>query len=276
MTQGFGRDVEDDPADGSVTALRDGPILRLTIDRPQRRNALSHTMIDSFVAALTAAATDDGLRAVHIRGSGDDFCSGADWVATNTGDARPRTGDLMRRIPLTAHRVVELITTIAVPVVCTVRGWAAGLGCNLALAADFTVAADDAVFWEPFLSRGFTPDSGASWLLPRLVGVARARRMLLLGEKVSGTDAAAWGMIHDSTDPAGLDRASEELLTRLAAGPTVAIGLAKQAIRTSASATMEQTMTQELYNVELACRTMDFKEGLAAFREHRAPDFTGR
>lgn len=144
------------------------------------------------------------------------------------------------------------------------------------MAADFTVAADDAVFWEPFVDRGFSPDSGSTWLLPRLVGLARARRMLLLGEKVSGTDAADWGMIHQAADDADLERESEALLDRLASGPTVAIGLAKQAIRTSQHATLEQAMSQELYNVELSCRTTDFKEGLAAFRERRTPDFTGR
>jgi 2-(1,2-epoxy-1,2-dihydrophenyl)acetyl-CoA isomerase len=233
-------------------------------------------MIDTVVGALTSAATDDDLRAIHVSGAGDDFCSGADWAATNTNGTRPRTGDLVRRIPMTANRVVELVHTIALPVVCTVRGWAAGLGCNLALAADFTVAADDAVFWEPFVDRGFSPDSGSTWLLPRLVGLARARRMLLLGEKVSGTDAADWGMIHQAADDAELDRVSEALLDRLASGPTVAIGLAKQAIRTSQHATLEQAMSQELYNVELSCRTNDFKEGLAAFRERRAPDFNGR
>ncbi len=182
----------------------------------------------------------------------------------------------MRRIPLTAHRVIELVQTVALPVVCTVRGWAVGLGCNLALAADFTVAADDAVFWEPFLSRGFSPDSGATWLLPRLVGVARARRMLLLGEKVSGSDAADWGMIHDAASATELDGIADELLTRLASGPTVAIGLAKQSIRTGQSSTLEQAMTQELYALELSSRTKDFKEGLAAFQERRTPDFNGR
>jgi 2-(1,2-epoxy-1,2-dihydrophenyl)acetyl-CoA isomerase len=151
-----------------------------------------------------------------------------------------------------------------------------GLGCNLALAADFTVAADDAVFWEPFLARGFSPDSGATWLLPRLVGVARARRMLLLGEKVSGSDAADWGMIHHAVAPADVDGVAEELLTRLASGPTVALGLTKRAINAGQHATLEQAMTQELFNLELACRTKDFKEGLAAFRERRTPDFNGR
>lgn len=264
---------------GSVTATRVGPggaVLRVEWDRQSRRNALSHSMIDTLVSVLTDAATDDGLRAVHLLGAGDDFCSGADWVATNAGGARPRTGDLTRRVPLTANRIVELVHTIALPVVCTVRGWAVGLGCNLALASDFAVASDDAVFWEPFVSRGFSPDSGSTWLLPRLAGVARARRMLLLGEKVGGAAAVEWGLIHQSVSRAEVDSVVDELLTRLATGPTVALGLAKQTINASHRNTLDQAMTQELYNLELSCRTADFKEGLAAFREHRAADFQGR
>ena len=261
---------------GSVAVLRDGAVLRLTLERTERRNSLSPPMIDTLVSSLTEAGSDDSLRAILIRGSGDDFCAGADWVATNSTGRRPRSGDLVRRIPHTAHRVVELLHSIQLPVVCSVRGWAVGLGCNLALAADFTVAADDAVFWEPFLARGFSPDSGATWLLPRLVGLARARRMLLLGEKVSGVSAEQWGLIHQVVPTADLDSATEELLARLADGPTVAIGLTKQALDFGQQATLSQAMTQELFNLELSCRTADFKEGLAAFQQRRPPGFTGR
>jgi 2-(1,2-epoxy-1,2-dihydrophenyl)acetyl-CoA isomerase len=264
-------------AQGSVTARPEGAVLRITLDRPSHRNSLTHAMIQTLVDALSEAATDGSLRAIHIRGAGDDFCAGADWVASNTaGGQRPRTGDLVRRVPHAAHRVIELIHTIQLPVLCSVRGWAAGMGANLALAADFTVAATDAVFWEPFIDRGFSPDSGSTWLLPRLVGVARARRMLLLGEKVSATDAADWGLIHQAVDAADFEDVVEELLARLAAGPTVAIGLAKQALDFGQRATLSESLTQELFNLELSCRTSDFKEGLEAFRQRRPPDFRGR
>ena len=172
--------------------------------------------------------------------------------------------------------MIELIHGIHLPVVCSVRGFAVGLGCNLALAADFTVAADTAVFWEPFATRGFSPDSGASWLLPRLIGLTRAKQMLLLGDKVCATDAADWGLIYQAVTPADVERVTEELLARLADGPTVALGLAKQAIQHGQHATLSQSMTQELFDLELSCRTADFKEGLAAFNERRPPRFQGR
>ncbi|MCV7349072.1 enoyl-CoA hydratase/isomerase family protein [Mycobacterium parmense] len=270
MSQEAGAD-----GDGAVTVHRDDAVLRLTLDRPSHRNALTQLMIRALVDALTEAAADDSLRAVHLQGAGDDFCAGVDLVGANSR-RRPRTGDLTRRIPHAAHRVIELVSTIHLPVVCSVQGRAVGFGCNLALAADFTVAAADAVFWEPFVERGFSPDSGSTWLAPRLVGLARARRMLLLGEKVSGIDAAEWGLIHQVVGAPELSGAAGKLLDRLSHGPTVAIGLAKQALGFGQHATLSQSLNQELFNLELSCRTDDFKEGMEAFRQRRPPEFNGR
>lgn len=262
---------------GEVRVEHDGQILRLTLDRVDALNSLNPAMVQTLIRELTEAAHDDSLRAVHITGAGPNFCGGADWVATNRKDApRPRAGNLVRRVPHQAHRIVELVHDLHLPVVCTVRGWAVGLGCNLAFAADFTVAADDAVFWEPFITRGFSPDSGATWLIPRLAGTARAKQMLLLGEKIGASDACDWGLIYRSTPGADLDAATSELLNRLASGPTVALGLAKQAINRSHTTSLTDAMNQELYSLELACRTDDFKEGLRAFKERSEPEFRGR
>jgi 2-(1,2-epoxy-1,2-dihydrophenyl)acetyl-CoA isomerase len=169
-----------------------------------------------------------------------------------------------------------LLLEVQVPVVCKVRGWAAGIGFSLALAADFTIAADDARFWEPFTERGFTPDSGATWLLPRRVGAVRARELLLLGRELSGVDAVAWGAIHQSVPAGDLDAAVDELVTRLASGPTVALGLAKWLLHAGSGLALDQHLPNEAFALELSSRTDDFREGMTAFRERRPPKFEGR
>lgn len=262
--------------DGVVVRADEG-VLRVVIDRPARKGALDPDAVGRMVAALEAAATDDSLRVIELTSAGDDFCSGSDWVAANAGSGeKPRPGSIARRTPLQAHRLVALLLEIQLPVVCAVRGWAAGLGCQLALAADFTVATEDSRFWFPFVTRGFTPDSGASWLVPRLVGVARARELLLLGRPVSGLEAASWGMIHRAVPDAELAAATGELVDELAASATVAVGLAKRCLNTALDGGMVTAMENESMALELASRTADFREGLRAFTERRAPRFEGR
>ena len=265
-----------DVSDGVGVSVRDD-ILEILLDRPERKNALHSAAIVRMVATLEAAATDDALRAVIIRGSGDNFCSGADWVATNRTDGqRPRTGSIQRRTPVQAHRLIQLIMEVQLPVVCAVRGWAAGVGCQIALAADFTVAEDSSRFWEPFVKRGFTPDSGATWLLPRLIGVARAKELLMLGREVSGTQAAEWGLIHRAVATADLDAVVDELLTELTGAATVAVGLTKRAIHRALESSLAAAMETEANALELSSRSPDFKEGLTAFQEKRTPNFGGR
>ena len=251
-------------------------VLRIALDRRSRKNSLDTPAIRRIVAALESAATDDSLRVVLLTGNGSDFCSGADWVASNASGARPRSGSLQRRTPLQAHRLIELLVEIQLPVVCAVRGWAAGLGFQLALAADFTIAAESACFWEPFIERGFSADSGATWLLPRLVGVAKAKELLLLGRKLSGAEAAAWGIIHRVVPDAELESATAALVDQLAGGPTVAIGLTKLCIQRSLETGLAEAMQGESFALELSSRTADFKEGLLAFKERRAARFEGQ
>ena len=259
-----------------ISMENEGGVLRITLDRPSRKNALDTLAIRRIVAALETAATDDSLRVVVLAGRGPDFCAGANWVASNAAATRPRTGSLQRRTALQAHRLIELLMEIQLPVVCGVRGWAAGLGFQLAVAADFTIASESACFWEPFIERGFSADSGATWLLPRLVGVARAKELLLLGRKLSGAEALAWGLIHRAVPDGELESAIAALVGHLAGGPTVAIGLTKQCIHRSLATGLAPAMQGEAFALELSSRTADFKEGLHAFKERRAARFEGK
>ncbi|MCU0310812.1 MAG: enoyl-CoA hydratase-related protein [Acidimicrobiales bacterium] len=261
---------------GLVVALGDG-VLRLTVDRPERRNALDDDVVAALIDAIDAAGRDEAVRTIVLTGAGEHFCSGFDIVARNApGGARPRAGSIQRRLPSQAHRLVPLLLSVQTPVVCVVRGWAAGIGLNLALAADVTVAAADARFWAPFVERGFTPDSGATWMLPRRVGEVRARDMLLLGRVVDGTEAEAWGLVHRAVAGDDLDAAAAEVVERLATGPTVALGLTKWLLHSGATTPLDHHLRDEAFAMELASRSEDFREGLAAFGEKRSPEYRGR
>ncbi len=138
------------------------------------------------------------------------------------------------------------------------------------------MAAADARFWEPFTERGFTPDSGATWLLPRLVGIVRARELLLLGRDLDGTEAAEWGLIHRAVPAAELDAAVDEVVAQLASGPTVALGLTKWLLAAGQTETLEAQLQNEAFALELSSRSEDFREGMTAFVDKRPPEFRGR
>ena len=262
---------------GLVDSFDDG-VLRLTIDRPEKRNVVDDDVVRALIGHLERAGSDERVRAIFLGSNGDDFCSGFDLVGRNADpDApRPRVGSIQRRLPSLAHRLIPLLLSTQVPVVAAVRGWAAGLGLHLALAADFCVVADDARLWEPFAKRGFTPDSGGTWLLPRLVGVARAKDLLLLGREVSGLEAASWGMVHMSTGAAEVDHQAIALARHLADGPTVALGLTKWLVHEGAGLDLERHLANEAFALELSSRSADFREGVQALRERRDPRFDGR
>jgi 2-(1,2-epoxy-1,2-dihydrophenyl)acetyl-CoA isomerase len=255
-------------------------VLRVQLAKPAKRNALDDDMVAGLVGLLERAEKDEAVRSILLTAEGDHFCSGFDIVGRNAanpgGDQRPRIGSIQRRLPTEAHRLVPLLCTVQVPVVVAARGWVAGIGLHVAAAADFLVLADDARVWEPFSQRGFTPDSGGTWLLPRLVGVQRARELLVLGTAVDGRTAVEWGLGHRSVPPADVDATAEALALQLAAGPTVSLGLTKWLLHTSAEHTLDQHLRDEAFAMELSSRSEDFKEGLAAFVEKRDPGFTGR
>jgi 2-(1,2-epoxy-1,2-dihydrophenyl)acetyl-CoA isomerase len=253
-----------------------GPVLEFEIDRPQKRNALTDPIVAAMIRALSAAGPDESVRAIVLRGAGDHFCAGFDIVGRNAGDARPRVGSIQRRLPTEAHRLVELLLTTQTPVVCRVQGWAAGIGLHLALASDFAVVDESARLWEPYAQRGFTPDTGGTWLLARRIGEMRAREMLMLGEAVSGAEAATWGMVHRAVPAAALDEEVAALTQRLAGAPTVTVGLTKWLLHAGSSTPLLEQLQNEALAMELSSRSEDFREGLAAFVEKRPPNFSGR
>jgi 2-(1,2-epoxy-1,2-dihydrophenyl)acetyl-CoA isomerase len=233
--------------------------------------------MSTLIRNLEAAATDDELRVILLRGAGGDFCSGFDIVGRNADrNHKPRTASIQRRLPTQANRLIPLLLETQLPIVCAVRGWAVGIGAQIALACDFTVSARDARWWYPFLSRGFTPDSASTWLLPRVVGAQRARELLILGRRLSGSEAVDWGMAHVAVDDQQVDDTATELAVRLASGPTVAIGLTKWLLNTGHHKGLSAHLADEAYAMELSSRSPDFREGLAAFVQHREPSFEGR
>lgn len=265
------------PIDGLHIEHHDA-VLRVRLDRTHRSNAMTDTMVDALTKAVETAGDDESVRVVEITAEGDNFCSGFDLSERGapSDDSHPRVGSTQRRMRTESNRLVTAILETQTPVVVGARGWAVGLGLSLVLAADFAVVADDARLRAPFTPMGFTPDSGASWLLPRLVGLARAKDLLLLGRTLTGEDAARWGLVHASAPKDEVEARSCDLVDELAAAPTVAIGLAKRLILTSLDHDLAHQMASEALSMEVSLRSEDAREGRRARRERRDPHYRGR
>jgi 2-(1,2-epoxy-1,2-dihydrophenyl)acetyl-CoA isomerase len=263
--------------DNELLVDRADGVLTLTLNRPARKNALTKAMVARINAALHDVAAEDEARVVVVTSSGPDFCSGIDLAESNNPErARRKTGHLQRGLHHEAHAMIRALDALQVPVVAAVRGWAAGIGNALALSADVVVADTSARFWVPMVTRGFTPDSGNTWLLPRLVGLARAKHMILRGKAVDGPTAAMWGLIADCVAPDELDNAVASVVDEFRHAATISIGLAKTLIHRNLDLDLAEALQNEGIYEELAVRTDDFKEGIRAFREKRAPHYEGR
>jgi 2-(1,2-epoxy-1,2-dihydrophenyl)acetyl-CoA isomerase len=271
-------------SDSGLEVVWDGPVLRLTISREKAGNALASATLVALREAIDAAARSDEVRVVALTSVGKNFCTGVDLAEANAprqapdGERppRPRIGSHQRRINLSAHDLVRAFSELQLPVVVGVRGWAAGLGNTLALLSDYIVASETARFWAPFVGRGFTPDSGSTWLLPRLVGLPRAKEMVLLGRPVDGAKAERWGMVNEVVPDGELDKRTEEVVAEFAAAATVSVGLAKVMLHRHLDADLGQALVQEALMEEVSLRSADFKEGIAALRERRTPNYEGR
>lgn len=266
------------PPDGLVVA-RDGAVLRLTLDRPARRNALTDDIVHAVTDVVEAAGNDDTVRVIAIGATGEHFCSGFDLslrAAPDPGAPRPRLGATQRQLRGHVHRLIPTLLETQTPIVAAVRGYAIGLGLHLALACDFAIVADDARLRAPFTAIGFTPDSGGSWLIPRLVGVARAKEMLMLAREVPGAQAAQWGLVHRAVPADALDAEAEVLVQELAGAATVAVGLTKLLVQRALTVDLEHHLADEAFAMELSSRTDDFKEPARAKQAGRALRFEGR
>lgn len=262
----------------TITLEQSDGVARLTLNRPDKMNALSRDMVGELSDAIKQIARDKEIRAVLMTGNGRGFCAGADLaegMMRNDGnvDLGKQVADGMERLH---NRLVRALAKLEKPVVAAVNGAAAGGGMSLALTADIVIAAKSAYFVLVFgPNLGIVPDMGASWLTPRLIGDARARGMALTGERIPAEQAAEWGMIWKAVDDDALMDEAQTLAAKLAAGPTLGFGLIKRALLASGQNSLDAQLDMERDMQNIAARSHDFSEGVAAFVAKRPPAFKG-
>jgi len=254
----------------SIGVARAGAVRVLTLNRPDRMNSLDQPTLAALVAAFDAAEADEFCRAILLTGSGRAFCAGADLGSITPG------ADLGETIERGWNPLARRLHTLRVPTVCAVNGVAAGAGANLALGCDLVLAARSARFIEAFVKIGLIPDCGGTFHLPRLVGDARARGMAMLAEPIPADRAEQWGLIWRAVDDDKLMDEAIALATHLAAMPTQALVLTRQAFAASAANSLDRQLDVERDLQREAGRTPDFAEGVRAFLDKRAPVFTGK
>ena len=257
----------------------DDHVGRITLDRPDAANALTVEMRDDLVDAMRDCRARDDVRSVFITGTGDSFCSGMDLrgstvVTAGTAGFDPRSTSQALRIGV--QTFIRELWELDKPTVAAVHGPAVGPGAHLALACDFVWTCDTTKFLWSFARWGLVVDAGGAYLLPRLVGLPRAKAMVMLGEGVVGTEAVDQGLAYRHVGMAEEMRAeAEALAVRLATGPTRSLGLSKQLLNRSFETDLADSLELEGHFQALATASSDLVEGMAAFKEKRPPDFTG-
>jgi 2-(1,2-epoxy-1,2-dihydrophenyl)acetyl-CoA isomerase len=261
---------------GFATILfeRSDGVAMLTLNRPERLNSFNAAMHEEVATALGTVESDPDIRALLVTGAGRGFCAGQDLNLREASAAGEF--DAGAAIERYYNPLVRRLKALKKPVLAAVNGPAAGAGANLALACDIVIAARSASFLQAFCRIGLVPDTGGTWFLPRLAGSARAMGMMLLGEPLPATTAAEWGLIWKVVDDETLMAEARALATKLAQGPTVGLGLIKEALNRSLSATLDAQLDAERDLQRIAARSEDFREGVAAFLEKRPPRFAGR
>lgn len=252
----------------------DAGVATLTLHRPERLNSFTVAMHEEIQAALGRIRADRDVRCLVLTGAGRGFCAGQDLSdrAVAPGQSAKDLGMSIEKyyIPL-----VLALRNLPLPVIAAVNGVAAGAGANIALACDLVIAARSASFIQSFAKIGLVPDSGGTWLLPRLVGNARALGLALLGEKLSAEQAQAWGLIWSCVDDAELMPAAKKLAQQLATGPTRGLARTKEAIYAAGTQTFQDSLQMERNFQRELGQSRDYAEGVAAFMEKRAARFSG-
>lgn len=253
----------------ALLVSRSEHVVTLTLSRPERKNSLDTTLTERLVEEMTALADDSDARVVVITGAGDAFCSGADLKGLDTdrhGLARMRW----------VHRVAQALHDLPQPTIARINGVAAGAGLNLALGCDLTVASTEARFSEIFARRGLSTDFGGAWLLPRLIGLHRAKELALLAEVVPASEAERLGLVNRVVPPDELDSVVDEWASRLAAGPPIALTQTKRMLNRSVESSWDAMLEAEGAAQTVNFSTRDTAEAMSAFFEKRDPTFQGR
>lgn len=248
-----------------------GTVARITLNRPERLNSFTASMHAELRDAL---ANLGEARVVVLTGAGRGFCAGQDL--NDRAVAPGEQVDLGETVTRDWNPLVRTLANLPQPVIARVNGVAAGAGANIALACDMVVAVKEAKFIQSFSAIGLIPDSGGSWHLPRLVGQARALGLALTGEPITGEQAAEWGLIWKAVDGEWLDQEVDALANKLAALPPLGLAAIKQLIRSTWSRSLDEELDLQAGEMRRLGFTDDYREGVAAFLEKRAPTFTGR
>jgi 2-(1,2-epoxy-1,2-dihydrophenyl)acetyl-CoA isomerase len=248
---------------------------RLTLNRPDRLNSFTVEMHREVAEALTRVDRDSDIRVLLITGAGRGFCAGQD-LADRAVAPGAEGVDLGESLENRYNPLIRRLVDLPKPVVCAVNGVAAGAGANIAFAADIVIAAKSAKFIQSFSNIGLVPDSGGTWILPRLVGHARALGLALTGEAVSAERAESWGLIWRAVEDDQLKLEADKLVERLASGPTRGYAAIKMAMRRSWRAALDEQLELERDLQRDLGRSDDYREGVAAFTEKRKPNFSGR
>ena len=258
----------------TIIEIENGPLLEIHLNRPDQLNAFNEEMSRAFITSLEGARDDERTRAILITGRGRGFCSGQD-LGNRNPDTMSEAPDLEKTISELYNPLVRLIREMPKPVICAVNGVAAGAGVNIAIACDIVVANEKAKFIQSFSKVGLIPDAGGSWMLPRLIGEARAKALSMTAFPLPATQAVEWGLIWSAHDENEFLGEARQLAVDLANGPTIGLGLTKQAIQNAVNQSYDFHLTQEAKFQGICGRSNDYKEGVRAFLGKRTPNFEG-